>query len=744
MPTSSNARRAALLAAALLLGVSPAPAQERGEAPAGGAADAAGPRDAFLDPSARALLERARARWSDLDEGILSYEAEVRRRIGVALRTPLKDRTLYRAESAARVYWSADGGTVIQALGARSADPTGERPPGELDGLTDEVFDPGGDRIYFGMGGDEDDDDGEIWIEHPLAPGSEAHYRYRSGDTLTVTLPDGRRLRAAELQIVPRERSVHLLSGSLWVEPGDGSLVRALYRLSKTVDVEADTDAFEEDPDLDRIPGIFRPLEFEISLVTVEYSLWDFRHWLPRYMRIEGLARAGIVSAPGSIEVSYRILDVEGAGVEEEGAPAGDVERVADAWLRSDRYGAYEELPGEREGRRIHLLVPVDRERLHDPDVVPPPIWDDAPGFAGTGEVEDLYRLLADVPAPPPSARELRPRLLWGPDRPDLVRYNRVEGLSLGARIEMGVPSPVGPLALGATGRLGIPAWVPSARLDLGWSSPVRSVDLALYRRVADVDERARSLGPGNSATALLFGRDDGEYFRATGASVSLGPPPPARPGYELELSAERHDALEADVEFALSHAVSGGDGSPFRSNLHAREGWEYGAAVSLRPWWGTDPRGAQGGVELLLQGAAGDFEYFRSRLVARSAFPLPGGLRAALEAAGGTSVGEPPVQRHWFLGGARTLRGYRGSAAVGPSFLRGRAELARSFGVMTVAAFSDAGWAGERDAVDLDDGLVSVGGGVSALDGLIRLDLARALREPVGWRLELYVDAVL
>ncbi|NIP58048.1 MAG: hypothetical protein GWM92_21175 [Gemmatimonadetes bacterium] len=45
---------------------------------------------------------------------------------------------------------------------------------------------------------------------------------------------------------------------------------------------------------------------------------------------------------------------------------------------------------------------------------------------------------------------------------------------------------------------------------------------------------------------------------------------------------------------------------------------------------------------------------------------------------------------------------------------------------------------------MDLDDGLVSVGGGVSALDGLIRLDLARALREPVGWRLELYVDAVL
>ncbi|HSR43594.1 MAG TPA: hypothetical protein VLL48_15510, partial [Longimicrobiales bacterium] len=509
----------------------------------------------------------------------------------------------------------------------------------------------------------------------------------------------------------------------------------ALYRLSKTVDVEADTDAFDEEPDLDRIPGIFRPLEFEISLVSVEYSLWDFRHWLPRYMRVEGLARAGIVSAPGSIEVSYRILDVTGAADEEEGGPAPDAERVAEAWLGSDRYGAYEELPGEREreGRRIHLLVPVDRERLHDADAVPPPIWDDAPGFAGTGEVEDLYRLLADVPAPPPASRELRPRLHWGPDRPDLVRYNRVEGLSVGARAEMGVPSPLGPLALGATGRLGVPAWVPSGRLDLGWSSPVRSVDLSLYSRVAEVDDRARSLGPGNSATALLFGRDDGEYFRTTGGSLTLGPPPAARPWYEVQLSAERHDALEAEVEFAVSHAVTGGDGSPFRPNLRALEGWEYGAAVSLRPWWGSDPRGAQGGLDLLVHGATGDFEYLRSRLVARTAFPLAVGLRAALEAAGGTSVGDPPVQRHWFLGGARTLRGYAGSAATGPTFLRGRVELARTFGAMTVAAFSDAGWAGERDALDLDDGLISVGGGFSALDGLVRLDLARALREPVG-----------
>ena len=121
---------------------------------------------------------------------------------------------------------------------------------------------------------------------------------------------------------------------------------------------------------------------------------------------------------------------------------------------------------------------------------------------------------------------------------------------------------------------------------------------------------------------------------------------------------------------------------------------------------------------------------------------PMPSGL--GLEAAGGTAWGALPVQRAWFLGGARTLRGYPGASAVGSTFVRGRAELARQMGAVSVSAFSDAGWAGPRDRIRLDDALVSAGVGASALDGLVRVDLARALRAPTGWRLELYVDAIL
>jgi hypothetical protein len=39
---------------------------------------------------------------------------------------------------------------------------------------------------------------------------------------------------------------------------------------------------------------------------------------------------------------------------------------------------------------------------------------------------------------------------------------------------------------------------------------------------------------------------------------------------------------------------------------------------------------------------------------------------------------------------------------------------------------------------------LWSAGVGLSALDGLIRFDVARALRSPTDWRVHLYLDALL
>ena len=42
----------------------------------------------------------------------------------------------------------------------------------------------------------------------------------------------------------------------------------------------------------------------------------------------------------------------------------------------------------------------------------------------------------------------------WGPQRPDLLRYNRVEGLSVGIRAQGRPGSPLGPISVTGTSKL--------------------------------------------------------------------------------------------------------------------------------------------------------------------------------------------------------------------------------------------------------------------------------------------------
>jgi hypothetical protein len=256
------------------------------------------------------------------------------------------------------------------------------------------------------------------------------------------------------------------------------------------------------------------------------------------------------------------------------------------------------------------------------------------------------------------------------------------------------------------------------------------------------VDEGARHLGLGNSVTALLFGRDDGDYYRRTGGALEWAPPASERAAFRVQAWAERHDPVTASADFTLRHL--GDDDWSFRPNLQADAGWDVGGDVTLAPWWGSDPRQAQGGLEIVARAGAGTWSYRTASLVGRMAVPLPAGFRAALESGGGTSWGEPPAQRRFLIGGPATLRGYEPATLGGRSYARARGEVARQFAFGAVSFFSDAAWAGERREFDTDDALWSAGAGLSLVDGLIRLDAAWGLREPRGFRLELYLDGVL
>ncbi len=148
--------------------------------------------------------------------------------------------------------------------------------------------------------------------------------------------------------------------------------------------------------------------------------------------------------------------------------------------------------------------------------------------------------------------------------------------------------------------------------------------------------------------------------------------------------------------------------------------------------------------TDVTLEGSAGTFGFGRASGTWRVSTPLGKSLAGAVELGAGMSAGRVPVQSYWYLGGPPTLRGYGGGVTSGDAFWRARLELANRWPAARVVLFADAGRAGARDHLSLAKPLAGVGIGASFIDGLIRIDLARALRAPTGWRLDFYADAAL
>ncbi len=742
--------------------------------------------DAFVDPDARILFQAAQTNWKSIEQSVLRYRAVIRQRIAAAIRAPLKDRVLYRDETAVRAFWDHEHDAVVQVLGAKSQYPgwSTARSEGDMDWLDDlafdEPFDPGGDRLFFGATASEEPD---VAVEHPLATGADRRYRYASGDTLTLSFPDGRRLHAVQLDVVPREADVRLIVGTLWIEPESGALVRAVYRLSRRFDFLRDLQELQEEEEAGAfrfVPGVFKPWTFDLSMIAVDYSLWNFEVWLPHYMRFEGRVSAGIVEFPIEMDVSYRMESVTTrADVEREAAerigpdPPRDSSHVAFetreeamdfvARLLSEEdgieYESAEESDFARE-RDAFFIAPRERARVLTSPELPPPVWDEGAGFPPNEQIDEYVATLADLPAP--DAPGIPWSLDWGWDRPGLIRYNRVEGLAAGLNFGTDL---AGTYALNANAFLGVSDLEPKARVEIERATLRRRLKLGVYSELVSTSPRAGHLGPGNSLGAAFLGRDEGEYFRAAGADLVWLPPAAARQRFEVRAYAERQDAVRTRAGFAFFHMLD--DGWDFRPNVAADAVDELGTEVRLAPWWGSDPHLVQVGVELYGQVARrrsgsgdGTAHYGRTSAVVRVAAPLsPRRWRLGLELAGGTTFGEAPAQRAWFLGGTRSLRGHSPSAVQGPAFGRGRVEVARTYDVGTLSVFTDAGWASRlgsrvREAQDPDirtparehDGLLfGVGVGASLLDGLLRTDVSYGLNGPARefW-ISLYLDSLL
>ena len=699
---------------------------------------------AYLDPGARDLVRRARERHTVATAAISAYRAVVQERISLGLRALRRDRVFYRREMAGRIAWHRDGPDTIIMLGAREAIPlvySKATVPEDLHSdAPDLAFDPADEHL--GIGPNDSD-----FVYHPLARGSEANYRFQSGDTTEIGLPDDRTVRLVELRVIPRRDEFRLITGSFWIDLARTELVRAVFRPARPFDFERDMAASDRQDVDGHIPGFLKPLRGDIRFITIEYALWENRWWLPRLLALDGVATAGsFLSMPLRYEREYSEMEVQGdTGAVAAAAPqtprhrrhhprrhrtgsgAGDSTATRDAAAVGDSADARDSFA---------VILPADTLALLSSPLFPSSILGEGEAGLSEGEARDLAAQVRLLPQTPWQAHA--PSLKFGLGGAGLLRYNRVEALSVGARYEFDF----GRLGVDFTGRLGVADLQPNAEVGITRETPEVNYRLAGFRRLAVANPATRALGVGNSLGALVLGRDDGAYYRAAGAELLVQPAATAAQAYSWRMYAEHQWEADKETDASLAHLVRGAH--VFPDNLAAQRADEVGAALTLRGAHGSDPMGGRIGADLSMDAAVGTFAFARIALGARAAAPLPAHLLGAVEAAAGTSGGTVPAQGRWYLGGPATLRGYDGLAAAGEAFWRGRLEIANAFPAARVAVFTDAGWAGPRPDFSRGHALVSAGVGASFFDGLLRVDLARALRTPRGWRLDGYVDGIL
>ena len=723
--------------------------------------DSATLASAYLDPAARELVRLARERRRVVDRSIRSYKALARERISVGLRALRRDRTLWEREVASRIDWERDGDVRIEVLGAREVLPpviAGAQVPGDLeDYIPHLAFDPADPFLISGWGASDEE------VPHPLAAGSEVDYRFRSGGTTVIRLPTGGEVRLRELEVLPRRDEGHLVQGSFWLDEETHAVVQATFRLSDDLQLDPEGDA----------PALIEPTA-SLEYVTLEYALWDSKWWLPRIFAARGALQLGrAATLPVVYERTYTDFEVTGDPATAtvaldstefapgrrvrcpmavsivvstdsgEPAPALAPDTAAAESIAADTAVADTTAEGLTEAQRracgrIVVVLPEDTASLLTGGGV---AGGDAGEGAGPGEsllteselrsIREQIEALAPVPWRAP-----RPRFSAPWQAPGLVRYNRVEGLSLGVRAELDF----GPLEAAATARLGAADLEPNGELAVSREGRRAALRAAAYRRLVPMDPSTRPFTLASSLSTLLLGRDEGDYYRTLGLELTGEPLASRGRWYDWRLYVQRERAADKETDVSLPHLFD--EDRLFDPNAPAHEAEQVGGAVRLRGAWGEAAAGLRPRAEVGIDGAVGSFDYARPAVTLGLGFPLPGPLVGLVEGGAGTSFGHPALQHLWRVGGSGSLRGYEPGVLVGESFWRGRGEVSTELPVVRVGLFSDVGWAGPTDEVREARPLVSAGIGLSLLDGLVRLDLARALREPEGWRFTAYVDA--
>jgi hypothetical protein len=553
------------------------------------------------------------------------------------------------------------------------------------------------------------------------------------------------------MDVKPREAASNLVIGSLWIDRASGQLVRAAYRQAAPAEAQIDVrDAKGISARAARILGnMFLPrVSADLNSVVVEYELYD-GYWLPRSQTAEGTVSLSFARVPVTFDNRFSYASVNrSAGL---GTIAVDsTSRTDSAWRaqKPQRDSARRRADSTMNAvcdtgtTRIavkynrHLRIPVEMrspckvETLANSPDLPKSIYDPGDEVFEPGDAARLIReTLSMTQQPPFSLTHLpSPALHYGLS---MTRYNRVEGWSTGIDVDqqLGAGLDVGGAVRAGTARS--VRWEANA----GRSNGEQAIRLGGYDRLVSVDERSDPLSLGASLSGFFFGRDDALYYMARGAELRWRIE--TAPHFELRLFADRESSAPARVARPLSGS--------FVPDLAVSAGTYRGGSIDWTASHGIDPGALRLSSAVRVEMATADLFYARGSVDLLATRPLFSGVDGSLSTAVGNSLGALPAHRQWYLGGTGTVRGERPDPMRGGNaFWLARAEAGPTVYAAKPTIFGDIGWTGDRDHLDrIGRPTSGVGVGLSLLDGILRLDLARGIYPERRTQLSFYLGSI-
>jgi hypothetical protein len=707
----------------------------------------------FANPATRALVSRGISRHREQDSAVVDYTARLRYRLTASVgrrrwgRFPLGS----VEEQDATIAWQQPNDLRVDVIGRRARTRSGIPPMSSTFDRPWFVPRSVGDSVRIFS--NEFPATGAL---HPLAADGPAWYRYELTDSLTANIPGGHRIRIYAVEFTPKRPGPALLVGRLWLDAGTAEVVRLTFRY---VGTELWVRPGDEDAhDSTSARRLNRLVNGILSIdADLEYALEEGRFWMPFRQTIAGQVRIPLTD----IVVPFQALTSFDDYAINTGRPVvftlplpdtsrTDSARAARRTAHDSVRAARERQPGdsgqrlayERAGQWIGGRYEIHRPS--DDSLAKYHGWTDSLSFetnaADDRRVRTVESDLAALVERLPDDITLRKAHGFAYERMgDALRYDRVEGLSLGAGYRERVPH-TDFTDLYATLRYGFSDERVGGRLSLVRDAPAGRLVLGAYRDIAGVDSFSSGRTMYGSLNALFTAHDDADYYLATGAAVSFEKS--LATGVDVLISArgERQRSVDRRARSAVNDALGGrGD---FPPNPPVDEG-DY-ADLGLRvtgsgPWhW-----------MLSAEGLAGSHGAASGRLFGQVQRGIGGVRGATLRVKGGVAF--DPVSQYLFrLGGINTVRGFEYGSLRGPAFWAAQLDVSPLRSNIRPILFIDAGQAGSTDSLFSSRALVGGGIGVSVYSPLLRstlfrLDLSHSISPGTGakWRFDVVLQAV-